>query len=95
MRNREEPPCFEIVLTEQEYDELRKCLVMDPESERIVYGASYTQQGIILRANGEDLEEFAGYLAFDANHEESAKRQRILDRVIDRVEFVLGQWSPD
>lgn len=84
---------FEIALTEQEYDELRKCLVTSSEGDRIIYGATYTGESIILRATGEELEDFAGYLAFNANHEENLKRQRILDRVLDRIEVTLGTWS--
>ena len=87
-------PSFEVILTEQEYDELRKCLVMDPEGDRIIYGATYTSEGIVLRASGEYLDDFAGYLAFDVNHEENRRRQRGLDRVLDRVEAVLGTWIP-
>jgi hypothetical protein len=96
MRDLANQPGFEIVLTEQEYDELRKCLVMSPEGDKVIYGATYTEEGIVLRATGEDLEDFAGYLEFNINHEEDRKRQRILDQVLDRVEAVLGtwRWSP-
>lgn len=81
---------FEVVLTEQEYDELKNCLVAFSEDDRIIYGATYTGESIILRASGEDLDEFAGCLAFNANREENRRRQRILDR----IEAVLGTWSP-
>ena len=93
-REQENQPSFEVVLTEQEYDEVKKCLVMDPEGDRIIYGATYTSEGIVLRASGEDLDDFAGYLAFEVNHEENGRRQRVLGRVLDRVEAVLGEWSP-
>jgi hypothetical protein len=93
-REQGEQPNFEVILTEQEYDELKKCLVMDPEGDRIIYGATYTSKGIILRASGENLDDFAGYLAFEVNHEENRGRQRVLERVLDRVEAVLGKWSP-
>lgn len=92
-REQGDQPGFEVVLTEQEYDEVKKCLVMDPEGDRIIYGATYTSEGIVLRASGEDLDDFAGYLAFEANHEENRMRQRVLDRVLGRVEAVLGTWS--
>jgi len=29
---------FEVILTEQEYDEVKKCSVMDPEGDRVIYG---------------------------------------------------------
>ncbi len=92
MRVESEQPSFEVVLLEHEYDELKKCLVMEPESDNIVYGATYTKEGIVLRAIGEDLQDFADILAFNANHEESPKRQRILDQVLDRIKAVLGGW---
>lgn len=93
-REQENQPSFEVVLTEQEYDEVKKCLVIDPEGDRIIYGATYISEGIVLRASGEDLDDFAGYLAFEVNHEENGRRQRVLERVLDRVEAVLGEWSP-
>ena len=83
-----------MVLTEQEYDELKKCLVTSSEDDRIIYGATYTGESIILRASGEDFDEFAGYLAFNANHEENWRYQRILDHILDHIEAVLGTWSP-
>jgi len=92
-REQRNQPALEITLTDEEYDELKRCLVMDPEGDRIIYGAIYTSEGIVLRASGEDLDNFAGYLAFEVNHEENRKRQRILERVLDRVEAALGEWS--
>jgi hypothetical protein len=85
-------PGFEIMLTEEEYDELRKCLVMSPEGDKLIYGATYTEEGIVLRTTRKDLEDFAGYLEFNINHEEDRKRQQILHQVLDRVEAVLGTW---
>lgn len=35
-------PRFEVILTDREYDEVKKCLGMDPEGDRIIYGATYT-----------------------------------------------------
>jgi hypothetical protein len=87
-------PGLEITLTDEEYDEVKKCLVMDPEGDRIIYGATCTSERIVLRASGEDLDNFAGYLAFEVNHEENRRRRRILERVLDRVEAALGEWSP-
>ena len=93
-RPQEGGPNFEVVLTEQEYDELKNCLVTSPEDDRIIYGATYTGESIILRASGEDFDEFAGYLAFNANHEGNRRRQLILDHILDRIEAVLGTWNP-
>jgi hypothetical protein len=92
-REQGDQPSFEVVLTEQEYDEVKKCLVMDPEGDRIICSATYTSEGIVLRASGEGLDDFAGYLAFEVNHEENRRRQRVLGRVLDRVEAVLGESS--
>lgn len=82
VRDRAMGPSFEIVVTEPEYDQIARCLTIDPESDRIIHGATWTPEGIILRASGEDLEEFAGLLAFEANHEEDGRRRRVLDQVL-------------
>jgi hypothetical protein len=92
MRDLKGQPSLEIALSEEKCNELKKCLVLSPEGDKIIYGATYTAEGIILRAAGEDLEDFAGYLEFNINHEEDRKRQQILHQVLDRVEAVLGTW---
>ncbi|MCX6000180.1 MAG: hypothetical protein NTU41_11510 [Chloroflexi bacterium] len=91
-REQRSQPSLEVMLTEQEYDALKRCLVLDidPECGRILCAATYTSEGIILRASGEDLGNFADSLAFEANHEDNGRRQRVLDRVLDRVEAALG-----
>ena len=86
-------PKFEVILTGQEYDEVKRCLFLAPESDRIICGAAYTSDGIIIGASAEELDDLAGYLAAESNHEENMKRQRILDRVLERIEAVLGDIS--
>ena len=45
-RPQEDEANFEVVLTEQEYDELKNCLVAFSEDDRIVYGATYTGESL-------------------------------------------------
>jgi len=93
MRVEGEQPSFEIVLSEKEHEEVKKCLNKDPESDIIIYGAAHTKEGIVLRATGEDMQDFTDILKFYANHEENSKRRRIVDQVLNRLEALLGRWS--
>ena len=61
----------------------------DPESDRIIYSARPSENGIRLHASYGDIENFEGYLAADANHEDNRKRQRLLDALHERVEDAL------
>ena len=93
MRVEGEQPSFEIVLSEKEYEEVKKCIDKDPESDIIIYGAVYTKEGIVLRTTGEDMQDFTDILKFYANHEENSRRQRIVDQTLNRLEALLGRRS--
>lgn len=88
-------PAFEVVVTEQEYDVVKKCLVAHPLHDRIIYGAAYTAEGIILRATGEELDDFGEDLALTTDSTKNTRIRRILEEVLDRVQVVLGEWSLD
>jgi len=88
-------PAFEVVVTEQEYDVVKKCLIAYPLHDRIIYGAAYTAEGIILRAAGGELDDLAEDLALTADSTKNTRIRRILEEVLDRVQVVLGEWSPD
>jgi hypothetical protein len=92
---REEPrqPGFEIILTEQEYDGLKKCLTMEPEWDGIIFGATWTPDGIVLRADAEDFEDFAECLTSHASCERNPRRRHILERILNGIEELLGGWD--
>jgi len=81
----------ELVLTEDELRELRRSLVLSPECECLLYGAIIAHGGIVIRATLEEFEELEEHIAADANHEEKRRRQRILDRIYERIEALFDQ----
>ena len=86
-------PAFEIVLREREYDELKKALYMDIESDTIIYGATYTEQGVILRASASDIKSFVSCLADDAKQAKNPRHLRMINEVLRHVEAALGTSS--
>ena len=81
----------ELVLTEDELRELKRSLVLSPECECLLYGAIIAHGGIVIRATLEEFEELEEHIAADANHEEKRRRQRILDRIYERIEALFDQ----
>lgn len=81
----------ELVLTEDELQELKRSLILNPECECLLYGAIIAHGGIVIRATLEELEELEENIAADANHEEKRRRQRILDRIYERIETLFDQ----
>ena len=81
----------ELVLTEDELRELKRSLVLSPECECLLYGAIIAHGGIVIRATLEEFEELEEHVAADANHEEKKRRQRLLDRIYERIETLFDQ----
>lgn len=92
LRETGEQPGFEVMLTERRYDELKKCLMMDMEWDDIMYAATYTTEGIILRAGGRDMKAFADYLSKSREHKTTSRR--VLTEVLNGIQTVLGRWNP-
>ena len=82
---------LEVRITKSEHKLLSSTLIFDPESEEILKKAIKGDDGsFILKANLDDFDNFLGYLAAEANHEESSKRQKLLDAVHDKISEQLG-----
>jgi hypothetical protein len=79
------------MVTEDELRELKRSLVLSPECECLLYGATIAHGGIVIRATLEELEDLEEHIAADSNHEEKRRRQRILDRVYERIESLFDQ----
>lgn len=86
---------YEIVLTREELHELRNNLTFDPESEGLIYGATVTDRGIVMRATEEELDNLQGFIAAESNHEENRRRRNILDRIYDKIQPLLERLSGD
>jgi hypothetical protein len=70
----------DFVVPEEVAAALRDVLLLDPDCERLVYQARATGDGIVLSADGEELDELLGSVAAEANHEPNRRRQQCLDR---------------
>ena len=79
----------EVVLTGDEIRELRRSLILSPEGESLIYGAVISDKGIVIQATVDELDDLQGYIAFEANHEEKRRRQRILDQIYEHIETLL------
>ena len=58
---------------------LRDLRLLDPDCERLVFGAKTSGEYAILTCDDGDLEELLGHVAAEANHEENPRRQRRID----------------
>ncbi|MBM3157868.1 MAG: hypothetical protein FJ004_11385 [Chloroflexi bacterium] len=81
----------ELILTEDELQELKRSLILSRECECLLYRAIIAHGGIVIRATLEEFEELEENIAADANHEEKRRRQRILDRIYERIETLFDQ----
>ena len=91
-RDSGEPPFFELVLTEQQYDELKKRLAMDLECDDIIYRATYSKEGVVLRACSADMKALATCLAFKIREKGNFNR-RILRQVHAGIQALLGRCN--
>jgi hypothetical protein len=66
---------------------LRDIQLFDSDTERFVFRAEATEEGIALVGDDDDLDELMGCVAAEANHEDDRRRQRRLD---DAFETLTG-----
>ena len=70
----------DFIVPEEVAAALRDVLLLDPDCERLVYQARARDDGIVLSADGDELDELLGFVAAEANHEPNHRRQQRLDR---------------
>jgi hypothetical protein len=78
-----------IELTAQEHAELRRLQLLDPDSERLVWGTYREDKRLLLFGTDDDVDNLAGFVAFEANHLQDRPRQRRLDAVLRKLEAAL------
>ena len=85
-------PGSEVQVTDEIAATLQSLLLLDRDSERLVFSARATHGGAVFTADAEALEELADFVAADANHEPNRRRQRRLDGAFDALHngSVLG-----
>lgn len=75
----------EIVITEEVAAALRELRLLDTDCERLVFRIRVGNDGAILAATDEDLDELIGFVAAEANHEPNRRRQQRLDAAFDAL----------
>jgi hypothetical protein len=75
----------EIVISDQVAAALRELRLLDTDCERLVFRIRAHDDGAILAATDDDLDELIGFVAAEANHEPSRRRQQRLDAAFDAL----------
>ncbi len=79
----------EVVVSDEVAAALRDLRLLDAECERLVYRARAGDDGVVLNAGEDELDELIGFVAAEANHEPNRRRQQRLDRAFDVLSEAL------
>ena len=74
---------------------LRDLQLLDVDCERLVYAIRAVGGHAVLRVTDAELEELIGFVAAEANHEPSRRRQQLLDHAFEALSAaaqVPGGW---
>ncbi len=75
----------QIVIADEVAVALRGLRLLDPDCERLVFGIRAHNDGAVLAATDDDLDELIGFVAAEANHEPNRRRQRRLDAAFEAL----------
>jgi len=75
----------EIVIPNEAAAALRELQLLDSDCERLVFRIRARNNDAILAATDDDLDELIGFVAAEANHEPSRRRQQRLDAAFDTL----------
>ena len=75
----------EIVIPAETAAALRSLQLLDTDCERLVFRIRAQDDHAILAATSDDLDELLGFVAAEANHEPSRRRQHQLDAAYDAL----------
>ncbi len=82
---------FKLTATEQKLV-LEDLMCLDHEYEQIIRD---TPAGKPVMLTLDDLEDFAGYIAAEANHCDDSKKQKKLDTVFDKIQSVMDRYTDE
>ena len=68
---------------------LRDLRLVDSETERLVFRARASEEGVVLVGDDDDLDHLLGFVAAEANHEDDRRRQRRLDDAYDILSLAI------
>jgi hypothetical protein len=75
----------EIVIADEVAAALRDLQLLDTDCERLVFRIRAHNDHVVLAATDDDLDELIGFVAAEANHEPSRRRQQRLDAAFDAL----------
>ena len=75
----------EIIIPDDVAAALRDLRLLDTDCERLVFRIRACNDGAILAAADDDLDELTGFVAAEANHEPSQRRRQRLDNAFDAL----------
>ncbi|HUH67595.1 MAG TPA: hypothetical protein VLZ05_01150 [Mycobacterium sp.] len=78
-------PVNEIAIPDEVAAALRELRLLDTDCERLVFRIRAHNNGAILAATDDDVDELIGFVAAEANHETNRRRQRRLDAALDAL----------
>ena len=78
-----------LCVTPDEYKLLTDIITSSQEEDAIISGAVSTSEGVRLSGREGDFDQLLGSIAFDINHCENTRRERILGTVYDRIQELL------
>jgi hypothetical protein len=65
----------EVVVSDEVVAALRDLRLLDAECERLVYRARAGDDGVVLNAGEDELDELIGFVAAEADHEPNHRRR--------------------
>lgn len=79
----------EVIITREQYRAFisPNMSVYDPDSEKIIFSAVCTDDGIILKGFEGDMDNFIGYIAADLNHEPNQKRKKLVEPIYNKIQY--------
>ena len=83
----------EILLTGIEHRALQRMEILDDVSREIVNRGRTTTDGIVLKASEEELEDLAGFVAAEVNHEKRNSRRAMLRGILGRLQLELDSFG--
>lgn len=92
-RSLHEQALIVIDVTAEEHAELRRLQLLDADSERLVWSAYRENDQLVLFGIVDDVDNLAGYVAFESNHLTDRRRQRRLDVVLHKLEAALRTFA--
>ena len=75
----------DIVIADEVAAALRELRLLDPDCERLVFAIRAHNDGAVLAATDDDLDELIGFVAAEANHEPNRRRQQRLDAAFEAL----------